>query len=461
MITYQEIIERAVNSLDADIVVETPSFIKEYLDSCSDCQNDLIELGNKVDTLFRHYDGLYYVDNDAIFEDHESIYEILMWFIRELRLWKDSESRTLSKYILIVAAIDILGLHNCKLIDHVDTSIIDSAKEVLSNIRISFNGNESFRSMEKATKERDYGAIKGILMHIDPFSLRNEIFVWISRLLAKFSPDEFANILDNEQDLFKLHSILYFLDFKDMLNISVISKNELVHFLAMYNIQHGSSPRDIQECACSIKELIKRIAEDLNRFRAFNIAYNSFSRVSSFLGEVLAESDSKDLLRIYLNDYLNEIHPSNKRESFRQFCIVFQEKASTGLSNYLFEKSFENWEAWGFGAKRHGKSLFKITLSSLDYAVVKYFVEYKSTNEREAYINQKIDEIHNLRNRWFESETSMYSELYTILSYMQPCLHVAKCVSGIKSAILQEIIYDIEPICEQMQYSLSQFRITE
>lgn len=87
------------------------------------------------------------------------------------------------------------------------------------------------------------------------------------------------------------------------------------------------------------------------------------------------------------------------------------------------------------------RSSFKnnINFSVFDYAVVSYWLDCKTSAERESRIDELNQEIESIGLKWFKSQSDLISEYYRLLSLLQPLYNAEFVVNGDYKFRLQEM----------------------
>lgn len=69
----------------------------------------------------------------------------------------------------------------------------------------------------------------------------------------------------------------------------------------------------------------------------------------------------------------------------------------------------------------------ELRLSNIDYALVGYFVECKEQGDREEIIQSILNDIHSIFTKdWYTSQSSMTTDLYNLLSKLQPVCYAGE-----------------------------------
>lgn len=90
---------------------------------------------------------------------------------------------------------------------------------------------------------------------------------------------------------------------------------------------------------------------------------------------------------------------------------------------------FDRWTNWNFAADDKRFPLLGVRWSELDYGVIAYFNECLDIEARQAYLNEIVQRLADVRSTWFLTRTDFDSAVYRLESSLQPVCIADQCTS--------------------------------
>ena len=112
-------------------------------------------------------------------------------------------------------------------------------------------------------------------------------------------------------------------------------------------------------------------------------------------------------------------------KTFQKFAAV----AELDVRKLFWSKCYRKWSAWNFGHAEEHYHLSAVHLSNIDYALVGYFLECQNQGDREEIAQSILKDIDSIFTKnWYASQSDITTELYNLLSKLQPVCHVGEVV---------------------------------
>ncbi|MFI3189194.1 hypothetical protein BCS42_10745 [Crenothrix sp. D3] len=315
-----------------------------------------------------------------------------------------------------------------------NAELLDELKNLISGFRNSFIEFENTPIWEKETiikfetaiLNRDWVTFSKLWCFFEntswsPNFLMNEMV----KLLATLDFNRLCNAFYNVQDIVIFMLPMYELTDKQILILGVESNNPFVEFVAFYHVASNENQFN-QEEESQIVTILTKVSKDTIRFQAWMDIFNKYPvrypLLQTALGLFLADADLESM-----DSYINSIslNKSKLNDGGRVLvakCLeAFSKKASLEKRVMLWTKAFNRWNEWNFETNEN--CLIEIAFSELDFALVGYFIECLSEEERIEYQQNILNKMVNISTQWHSSITNFYTRWHQLVSQFQPITH--------------------------------------
>lgn len=233
--------------------------INQFLIETLENNNNNLDFDNSfLDKYYELFDTKKYLGKnfDSIYEDMEQIYEIKKYSIpydeNSTKIYKKlifsvintSDKKKILKHIPLIIYLDVESiLYNYLFKNNyfdnfleIKGIFIDHFKKFNININtknISKNHweSEAFENYKKGLEEKDFNKIYNFIEAVQRGNSMYEAYIdFISFIIVKMFFNDFVNILDNTDNIFKINYVLSKLEIKDKLLLANKTKNILVKF---------------------------------------------------------------------------------------------------------------------------------------------------------------------------------------------------------------------------------------
>lgn len=410
-------------------------------------------------------------------QDIHQVTKLLTWLIYELKNWRKADDADYSK---LKTSLIILNNFQIKLYDLLPSSVKKNTELLLElkNLVSSFNRNyseiaqnntpiweqETIKEIEAVILNKDWIKFSKLWRYIECTQIDPNFFMFeMIRLLATLDFKSLCQSFHNNTDIFILMSVINIntLTADQILLLAVESSNPLVEFIAFYRVLYSitNNRNELNEDESNkFVNILAKVSQDEIRFSAWMAVFNEYPMryplLQKPLGYFLANADSESMDSyigsISLNTVsLSKIQLDNDSRDLVSICLeIFSKQASFEQRKKLWNKAFDRWSNWEFGIKN--SSLMDISFSVLDFAVVGYFIECLSEQERLEYGKTIVNEMLSISTHWYPSITNFHKRWYQLISKFQLITHAISIKN--KSWLMRDFYYTLTQFSNNSYY---------
>lgn len=392
-------------------------------------------------------------------QEKRQVTTLIAWLISSLSNWnklQDSDYFELKTLLIILNSFDVNG-YLYEILPYSiksNTELLDELQNIISKLKYSFSTKsektpiwerEAVVQFETAISNKDWVKISDLLRAFEQSLFPNFLLAEMIKLLAALDFTRLCNAFCDSQDVIILITSVYALTTEQNLLLGVRSGNPFVEFVTFYYVLSGRCNKNgfNSEEEIQIVNILKKVSKDVVRFKAWMDIFNKYPVrypiLQTALGLFLAKSNEESIFDIYISSI--ELDASNNvcRESEKCFD-TFRKNSNIESRKIMWNKSYERWIEWKFEINMTDKYLFKVSFSLLDFALVGYFLECLSEDERNQYQQDILDKMNNLNVQWYKNKSDFITHWYLLLSHFQPVVHASKITEN-DSWIMKDIYY--------------------
>ncbi|OOS02291.1 hypothetical protein SAMN02745664_10873 [Moraxella cuniculi DSM 21768] len=214
--------------------------------------------------------------------------------------------------------------------------------------------------------------------------------------------DEILNLINNEKRVWQLLYWLALLPEQHKHNIVLKTNNQLAQFLLLLNLSHRIR-NEFQQEQLQLSEIWHKCPVEW--FQLFN----KYPWLQLELGKFITSTTHKQI-----QIYIDSIELSTYSENIQECLTYFLKHAEQEKIHYFCKLAYQKWKTWDF------EYSYSIKRSSLDRAIVKYFQDVATVQERADFIHNEMTFILSFNKYWFTNIVELHKFIYFHLSRMQP-----------------------------------------
>ncbi len=400
-----------------------------------------------LDKYYELFDTKKYLekDFDSIYEDMETAYDIKKYSIpyddKSTAIYKqlvlsvvnifDTKKRL--KVIPLIVYLDIENiLYTYLYVNNYFDSFIEAKDYFIDTLKDSSASvdtknlskhhweSEAYESYKKGLEQKDFTKIYNFIEAVQRGNFMYEPYMdFLSFVSVKMFFDDFINVLDSINDIFKIKYLLNNLTTKEKLLLADKTKNILVKFDAIrssvyFQSTHHSCSNLLKDENEFISKLMLSLTEDKQVWKDFLqyfLIYPSRNpQLFLPLADVLNQSND-DILDIFIetikiNQYLDE----DSKEALNNSILKIEDDET---QKYIMEKIFTKWKDFIDSYEDYMGNLFLTDV--IDIAIV-YIREFLLKEVIEKEIAMLILNIEEIDNHWFKDSSEQGNYLYKQLS---------------------------------------------
>lgn len=331
-----------------------------------------------------------------------------------LIFWRNITCNAEDKDALIQESVKILQSLNSDIQDHFTS---DYYKERLRReFKVLISSGEWANVHEKTL----HNAMS--FKHAVNYLLSNTFYI-----LYVHSKALLITTLENKDDIPLIWGIMSNAGVNITLDIAHATKSHSLLFCCYASILSEHNHRDLTEAQeQTLTSLIAKTSNTDFFPHLMNIVarYPSrYPKLQTALGKALAKSKSPTAVIQYL-EAINlrsiDFHDSC-RKAVAECLSSFAAQADKERLQTAWGNAYRIWSDWKFDiSSKDDVYLLDIKASALDYAIVRYFLDCCSAEERDKFIEKRLDGLNRISEQWYESHIDLKNHWNLELSQLQP-----------------------------------------
>lgn len=417
-------------------------FLTEILDSDTPKLDDSF-----LDKYYELFDTKKYLekDFDSIYEDMETVYEIKKYSIpyddNSTEIYKQLVLSLVNifdnkKRLKAIPLIVYLGIENILYNYLYENNYFDCFTEIkdffigtlkdsnvindTKNISRHHWESEAYESYKQGLEQKDFTQIYNFVEAVQRGNFMYEPYIdFLSFVSVKMFFDDFVDVLNSVNDVFKIKYLLNNLTTKEKLLLSDKTKNTLVKFDAIrsgvyFQSNHHSCSNLLKDENELISKNMLSLTQDKQvwkNFLQYFLIYPSRNpQLFLPLADVLSQSSDgiKDIFidTIKINQYFDE----DSKEAINNSILKIKDDE---VQKYIMENIFTRWKDFIDSYEDYMGNLFLTDV--IDIAIV-YVREFLPKEVIEKEIKQLIFDIDEIDNHWFKDSSEQGNHLYKQLT---------------------------------------------
>lgn len=386
------------------------------------------------------------------------------WLKVQLSNWKNTSDLSLVKLEILLNVslfIDDEGrlwkcLSQCddnlskELLNHIakELSCMGSEFSVQEGVEVPIHEQESLESFVSAIDTKNWVEIERLWRIFNTRPLLKSEYMQMLFILMYLDKNALVNIFQKCIDIPILTHFMFTLKTETSFYVSTQTKNEYVEFCAVCTSLTDLNGREqLNKIENSyLLDIFKNVSNEEGRFSSWMEIFNKYPlrypHIQEALGEMLGTTTNENIISIYIDSIsLTSSTSSGSRLVVSKCLETFSKHASADRKKLLWQVAYKRWIEWNFGEKESHSSLFSLAFSELDFAVVGYYLDCATEDERLRVQNEIIGKLESLANYWHNSSSDVSTFWYRHLSLYQPIEHATQVYSKGGSLIMTEYSY--------------------
>lgn len=220
--------------------------------------------------------------------------------------------------------------------------------------------------------------------------------------------------------------------------LALDTTNELFRFILLFSLELNNNKYHSltgEEAEC-FAQIFQKVGSNINQLRHWLIIFNRypvrFPILAEGFGVYIAKYASESDMDLYLEsikvEAINTQHGYyDTRQILGKTFHKLAEVAEGNVRKLFWSKCYCKWLAYNFGNVEEQYHLSAVHLSNIDYALVGYFIECTEHTDREEIVQSILKDIDSIFTKnWYVSQSSMTTELYNLLSKLQPICYASE-----------------------------------
>jgi hypothetical protein len=285
----------------------------------------------------------------------------------------------------------------------------------------SRNAIERYR---EADARKDWVAVLGVLSRAQLVRAESQ---QMFRILHRYSPDRLKDASDTITQSATALDLARSLPVDSAIELGLATASEHVEFGVVCRAFLNSEPIP-NEVIARVADLLVKVGSRDRGWKMWAATFVKFFGRRHGIWKPLGLALSK--LPLERSKEFIEGVPLDKHISPDRVCIadcfrLFRSLASIEAQEAVWKLAYERWKLHRFGADGKDSAPTAVETSSLDYLVVGYFVCCCTDAEVDGTVMQIYEAMRDIEVKWFNSLSDCRSELYRLLSELQPVAHAA------------------------------------
>ncbi len=322
------------------------------------------------------------------------------------------------------------------------------------DLNIAIWEKESIQLFQQFVTDKDWFKIANnwhIFRNLE-YSYYDILQIQILKFSLTFSKNQLLASLDKYNDFFMLmmYSKVENISLIDRFFLAKATNNLLFRFALLISVELRKDIVLDNIQSEMLAEIFCEIAKDkllsLEWFKVFNQFLIRYEFFTSAFGIFLAKYADDEDMDNYLASLGEDGFSCNPRHGFPNDRDIltnvfkgFELLADSPKRNIFWEKVYNKYLFSGLLGIDRSSFKNNINFSVFDYAVVSYWLDCKTSAERESRIDELNQEIESIGLKWFKSQSDLISEYYRLLSLLQPLYNAEFVVNGDYKFRLQEM----------------------
>ncbi len=374
------------------------------------------------------------------------------WLIIQLSSWKSTSDLSLVNLDIILNVsffIDYEG-RLWKSLSQSENSLSEYLSnhivEELSCIGSEFSANEgddvpiheqeSLERFLSAIKNKNWVEIEQLWGRFNTRPLLKVKYIQMLLILMHLDKNALVKVFQKCIDIPILTHFMFTLKTETSFYVSTKTKNEYVEFCAvctsLTNLNGRKALNKIENSY--LLDIFKNVSNEEGRFSSWMEIFNKYPlrypHIQEALGKMLAITTNEKIISIYIDSIsLTSSTPDGSRLVVSECLETFSKHASLDRKKLLWQVAYKRWIEWNFGEEDTHNSLFNLAFSELDFAVVGYYLDCITEDERLILQNEIIGKLESLTNYWHNSSSDVSTFWYRHLSLYQPIEHAIQVYS--------------------------------
>lgn len=281
---------------------------------------------------------------------------------------------------------------------------------------------EAVDAFQRAEERNDWHALLLGIRRFERMSLSSFLQREMVRCLHRYDATLLAQATGPIRSMMIAVQLATCLATAGRLKLALDTTNSRIRFAVLYVTLIAQ--RDAAAETILLTQLLVAIAREATLWEGCMTAFNRAPLPSLMepLGRALSTIPD-GAIPAYI-DSIDLKHGNSESRALVADCLrTFAEIASPMRRQLLWTVAFRRWSTWNFDVADADRHLAKITHSPLDYAIVGYALEVKTSDDLDGLVSGYYARLKAVEYEWHASSSDMCSARLRLVSSIQPFLH--------------------------------------
>ncbi|MDP5290915.1 hypothetical protein Q9290_01200 [Oceanimonas sp. CHS3-5] len=462
-VTLGQLVEKAISKDQNESNFTTYEYTPDETVSEEFLRNFHMELDNK----YEYISHMKYCKPNELKISHENLEDavsLIAFCINRLKNWSNIGVKSINELIVNLNIAGFLDVNGCfwralsrheiplshEVIEYSSNQLsrLKSEFKVCNDLEVPIYEKESLESFLLAISSKDWVGIAELWKLFNNSPLLSCESIQLLHILDYYDRCTLISTFENCNDIPILMHIMNHLRTETAFFIGSETQNDILQFTSVYStLSHHKARNHLSDINNDLLSTIfRKVGFDNDKFIKWMVVFNKyplrFPNIQTALGKMLATTTNSENLEAYIKSISISKHADNESRKILSECLKeFVKHSDTARRYELWNIAYKHWFEWDFGGNNKENYIFQTVFSELDFAIVGYYKECVSHEERLSIKQELVRNMQSLESKWHISPSSANSYWYRNLSFYQVIEHAEQVSDDIDTWLLEGRYY--------------------